>query len=48
MKMEFPSVVITKDRKLTPEMKRYIDQWVKENSDKINEPIFERIFGSKK
>lgn len=48
MKMAFPSIVTTKDGKLTPEMKKYIDQWVKENSDKINKPIFERIFGSKK
>lgn len=46
--LEFPLNVTTKDGQLVPEMKKYIHEWVKENSDRINKPIFERIFGNKK
>lgn len=47
-KNKFPSAVTTKAGKLAPEMEQYINQWIKENSDRINKPIFERIYGTKK
>lgn len=44
-KMKMPTVIKTKDGELTPEMERYIRDWVKENSDEINKNIFRKIPG---